>query len=116
MRVRDHDVTQLVRPTAERAQCLQHEPGVALEERVDERQLVAVVDEERSYAAALLAAEGVHAGHELPQAPPTCLHGAKPFVTPFRAGARSGKWRSSTVIIDASAIQSSPSCVYVFAV
>ena len=70
VRVRDHDVAQLVRPTAERGSRLQHEPGVALEERVDERQLVAVVDEERPHAAALLVAEGVHAGHELPQAPP----------------------------------------------
>ena len=45
--------------------------------------------------------------------PRTRFHGANAFSTPRSAGASSGKWRSSTVIMVVSSIQSSPACVYV---
>ena len=89
--VRDHDAFQLGRLAGRaRSSCLEDEPSVALEERVDERELVAVVDEERVDAAALLSPRLCSAGRELRQAPPTCRHGAKAFSTPCSAGASSG--------------------------
>ena len=50
---------------AERADRLEHEPRVVLEQRVDERQLAAVVDQERVHVPALAVAEAVDAGREL---------------------------------------------------
>ncbi len=47
MAVRDRNPLQVGHAPAERANRLEHEPRVALEERVDERQLAAIFDEER---------------------------------------------------------------------
>ena len=108
--VRDRDPLQVggVRPSS-RIACSTR-LRVVLEERVDERELTARVDEERVHAPALAVAEAVDAGRELDHAADRC-HGANGFSTPRSAGSSSGKCRSSSVRIELSSTQSMPSFV-----
>ena len=108
VRVGDCDALQVARRTAERVDRLQHETGVALEERVDERQLSARVDQEGVHATACLVAERVHARCELDHAR---RQGANGFATPSSAGSSAGKWRRSNDRIDVLSTQSSPARV-----
>ena len=73
-----------------RADTVEHEPRVVLEQRVHERELAAVVDQERVHVPALPVAERVDAGSELGHDAARC-HGANGLSTPFSAGSRSGK-------------------------
>ena len=98
-----------LRPSA--ADGFEHEPGVALEQRVDERELVAVLDEERAYAAAGAVAEPVDARRDLGHVEWARCQGANGFATPASAGSSSGKWRRSSVRIEVASTQSSPSWV-----
>ena len=81
---------------------------VALEERVDERQLAARVDQEGVHATARLVAERVHARRELDHAR---RQGANGFATPSSAGSSAGKWRRSNDRIDVLSTQSMPARV-----
>ena len=99
-----------VHVAAERADRLEHEPRVVLEQRVDERELAAVVDQERVHVPALAVAERVDAGSELGHDVARC-HGANGFSTPCSAGSSSGKCRSSSVRMLLFSTQSSPSRV-----
>ena len=111
--VRDRDPLQVGWAPAERPDRLEHEPRVAFEERVDEGELAAVVDQERVNVPALAVAEAVDSrcelGHDAPV--PARGHGAKGFFTPCSAGSSSGKWRRSSVRIELLSTQSMPSLV-----
>src|SRR4051794_35299565 len=113
MCVRDRDPLQVPRALPELPDRVEHQPAVALEQRVDERELAAVVEEERVDVTALPVAEAVDAGpylsHDL--APAARFHGANGFATPSRAGSSSGKCRSSSDRIVLFSTQSRPSCV-----
>ena len=112
--VRDGDPLQVARVTAESFDRVEHEPRVTLEQGVDQRQLVAVLDQERVDVPALAVAEAMDAGRELfhgePAAPARC-QGANGFATPRSAGSSSGKWRRSSVRIELPSTQSIPSFV-----
>lgn len=111
--VRDRDPLEVARTAAERADGLEHEPRVALEEGVYERELSAVVEEEGVHVAALAVAEAVDPRRELGHgavAPARC-QGANGFATPCSAGSSSGKWRRSSVRIELLSTQSMPSFV-----
>ena len=108
--VRDRDSLQVGRRSAELMDRMQHEVRIVLEERVDERELAARVDEERVHAPAFAVAEAVDAGSELDHTADRC-QGANGFSTPRNAGSSSGKCRSSSVRIELSSTQSMPSFV-----
>ena len=108
--VRDRDPLQVGRRAAELVDRLQHEARVVLEQRVDERQLAARLDQERMHVPALAVAEAVDAGRELDHTAGRC-QGANGFSTPCNAGSSSGKCRSSSVRIELSSTQSMPSFV-----
>ncbi len=110
MTVGDGDALQVGRLPAEPANRLEHEAGVGLEQRVDEAQRVAVLDQERVHVAALGVAEAVDARSELGHALARG-HGANGLSTPRSAGSSSGKWRSRSVRIELSSTQSMPSFV-----
>ena len=88
--VRDRDALQVARRATERVDRLQHESRIVLEQRVDERELAARVDEKRVHVPALAVAEAVDAGRELGHAAERC-QGANGFSTPRSAGSSSGK-------------------------
>src|SRR5918996_3251912 len=106
--VRQDDVPQLLGATARPGDRVQHPLTVRVVERVDQRQALPVVEEERVHTAALPLAEAEHARRELRRYPPTRFHGWNAFSTPRSAGASSGKWRSRTGTIELSLIQSRP--------
>src|SRR4051794_22692263 len=62
MRVRDRDPSQVLGALAELPDRLEQEPAVGLEQRVHERELAAVVDQERVGVPSLAVAETVDAG------------------------------------------------------
>ena len=99
-----------VTDAAEAVDRLQHEPGVAFEQRVDERQLAAVVDQERVHVPALAVAEAVDAGGELGHEP-TVFQGANGLATPSSDGSSCGKCRSRTERMSFDSTQSIPVCV-----
>src|SRR3954454_18276126 len=101
---------QVAGAASEAADRLEHEPGVAFEERVDEGQLTPVVDEERVDVPALSVPEAVDAGSELLHERASC-HGANGVLTPRSAGPISGKWLRASVRIDYPSTQSMPSFV-----
>ena len=109
--VRDRDPLDVGRLAPELRERLEHQPPVVLEQRVDERELAPVVDQERVHVAALAVAERVDAGSELGHDVARC-HGAKGFSTPLSAGSSAGKCRRSSVRMLLPSTQSSPSRVY----
>src|SRR4051794_17527203 len=110
VRMGERDSLQVARAASEAADRLEHEAGVALEERVDEGQLAPVVDKERVDVPALSVPEAVDAGSELLHERASC-HGANGFLTPRSADSSSGKWRRSSVRIEFDSTQSMPSFV-----
>src|SRR5918996_3081843 len=106
--VRQDDVPQLLGATARPGDRVQHPLTVRVVERVDQRQAVPVVEEERVHTATLPLAEAEDARRDLCRYPLTRFHGWNAFSTPRSAGASSGKWRSRTVTIELSLIQSRP--------
>ena len=113
--VRDGNPLQVGDALAELVNRLEHEPGVALEQGVDERELVAGLDEERAHTPTGAVAEPVDS---------RCQHRS---LSHQRTGALPGRERvrharerrlelgevarSSTVLIVLSSIQSRPSGV-----
>ena len=89
MCVREHDPLQVERLVAEAPDRVEHAPPIVLEERVHERELPVRLDQVGADAAALLGAEHVHTGCELPHAD-TRFQGAKALSTPCSAGASAG--------------------------
>src|SRR3954453_15912661 len=110
MAVRDRDPLEVGRLPAEPRDRLEHQARVVLEERVDQGQLVAVLEQERVDVPALAVAEAVDPGRELRHAVAR-RQGAKGFSTPWSAGSSSGKCRSSSVRIELLSTHSMPSAV-----
>ena len=67
MRVGERDVREIARGSADRPDPLEHHRGVRVEERVHERQLVAVLEQIGVYAPTLRLAEAVHPVSDLHQ-------------------------------------------------
>ena len=91
--MRDHDVPDVGRALPELVEDSEDALAVRVVERVDERQLVPVVAEERVDAAALLLADAPEAGRELDDVlriHATWFQGAKALSTPRSAGSSSG--------------------------
>src|SRR3954453_12363213 len=111
MAVRDRDPLEVGRLPAEPRDRLEHQARVVLEECVDQRELVAVLEQERVDVPALAVAEAVDPGRELRHALLARRQGANGFSTPSSAGSSSGKCRSSSVRIELLSTQSMPSAV-----
>jgi len=69
MRVRDCDPLQVLRASAEVPNRGEDERGVGFEQRVNERELAAIIDQEGADMTALAVAEAVDAGGELSHTP-----------------------------------------------
>ena len=89
MSVGEDDPLQVARAPAEPPDRVEDTGAVGFEERVDERQLAARLQQEGANAAALRPAETVDSLRELPHAP-TRVQGANAFSTPRSAGSSSG--------------------------
>src|SRR5260221_11334083 len=85
MAVRDRDPVEVSDASAEPADGREYEPRIALEERVDQRQIATLFDQERMHVPTGAVAEAVHAGRDFGhagRAAPARCHGAKGFPTP----------------------------------
>src|SRR5262249_26915937 len=124
MSVGDRNPLDVVRGTSELSQCVEDEPGVALEERVDDRKLAACLEQKGMDVAALAVTEAEDPRCELLHAvaaaaafcapadgAATRLQGANGFPTPSSDGASSGKWRRSTLRMLFDSTQSMPAWV-----
>src|SRR5215813_9382435 len=113
MAVGDRDALQIPRLATQRVDCREREPRVALEQRVDERQLARVVEEEGVDVPSLAVTEAVDPRRELRHGAvaPARFQGANGFATPCNAGSSSGWCRSSSVRIELLSTQSMPSLV-----
>jgi hypothetical protein len=121
--VGDRDPLDVARRPSEALQRIEDEARVALEERVDERELAAGLEQEGVDMPALAVAEAVDAGGQLLHAvtvvaglgaaadTATRFQGANGFATPSSDGASSGQWRRSTVRMVFDSTQSIPALV-----
>src|SRR5262249_10331481 len=124
MAMGDHDPLDVARRTSQALQGVEDEAGVALEERVDERELATRLEQEGMDVAAPAVPEAVDAGGEVAPAvavaaavcaawvdAATRFQGANGFPTPASDGKSSGKWRRSTVRMLFDSTQSIPALV-----
>src|SRR5438552_2310620 len=124
MPMRDRDPIDVGGRTSQTLQSVEDEACVSLEERVDERQLAASLDQKGMDMPALAVSEAVDPRRELLHAVAVVaavraaavgaaarFQGANGFATPSSEGASSGQWRRSTVRMLFDSTQSIPALV-----